>query len=132
MPTKEAAPSIGQLVAEASDHLSQLIRDEMRLAQLEMTEKGKKAGTGLGLMGAGGLIGLYGLAALVAAAILGLSETLDPWQSALIVAGALFVIAAITAVAGKREATQALPPKPEETIREVRADIEAVKRGARR
>ncbi len=66
-----------------------LVRGELKLAQLEMTRKGKQAGIGAGMFGASGLIALYGVACLLACAILGLSRVLEPWLAALIVGAAL-------------------------------------------
>ena len=100
--------------------------------KLELAGKGKKAGFGLGLVGVGAIIGGFAFGALIAAAILGLATTVDAWLAALIVAGVLLIIAAVTVLAGKRETAQALPPAPSVTAREVQADISAVKEGLHR
>jgi hypothetical protein len=42
---------LGDLVSELSQQLSELARDELRLAKLEMTRKGKQASTGIGMLG---------------------------------------------------------------------------------
>src|ERR1700759_1850180 len=99
--------TIGELVAKVSEHSSRLVRDELRLAQAEMTQKGKKMGWGAGLLGGAGLVALFGFGALVAAAILGLALLVAAWVAALIVAGVLFVVAAGVAVVGKKEIRQA-------------------------
>ncbi len=122
--------SVGDLVSSMSEQTSRLVRDELRLAQLEMAEKGKRAGIGAGLFGGAGLFSLYGLGALVAAAILALAGPLSPWLAAVIVAAALFVIAGIAALIGKREVTQATPPVPEEAISGVKQDVQALKPGS--
>jgi uncharacterized membrane protein YqjE len=122
--------SLGELVSQMSEQTSRLIRDELRLAQLEMAEKGKRAGIGAGLFGGAGLFSLYGIGALVAAAILALAGPLSPWLAALIVAAALFVVAGIAAVIGKREVTQATPPMPEEAISGVKQDVQALRPGS--
>jgi hypothetical protein len=56
-PGSSAQEPVGELVQRASQQLSQLVRDEMRLAQAEMTEKGKRFGKGGGLFGGAGLMG---------------------------------------------------------------------------
>src|SRR4029077_6957241 len=48
--------SMGQLCKQLSDELSTLVRQELRLAQAEMTEKGKKAGIGIGMFGGAGVV----------------------------------------------------------------------------
>lgn len=53
--------STGELIKLMSEQVSTLVRDELKLAQLEMTRKGKQTGIGAGMMGGGGVIALYGL-----------------------------------------------------------------------
>ena len=52
--------STGDLVKLLSEQVSALVRDELRLVQLEMTRKGKQAGAGIGMLSSGGLVALYG------------------------------------------------------------------------
>ena len=49
----------------------------MRLAQAEMTEKGKRAGLGIGMFSAAGLLALFGFGCVIATAILGLAHALS-------------------------------------------------------
>src|SRR5580692_7947264 len=82
-------PSTGELVKRLSEQVSTLVRDELKLAQLEMTRKGKQAGIGAGMLGGGGMLALYGIGCLIACAIIGISRVLAPWLSALVVGVAL-------------------------------------------
>src|ERR671916_752550 len=77
---------VGQLVSDATEQITRLVRDEIRLAAAELQQKGKRLGVGAGLFGGAGVLALYGGAALVAALILGLATFLVPWLAALIVA----------------------------------------------
>jgi hypothetical protein len=120
--------SLGELVARMSEQTSRLIRDEMRLAQAEMTAKGKAAGIGAGLFGGAGLFALYGLACLVAAAILALAGPVPDWLAAVIIGIALF--AGVAAVVGKREVSAATPPVPEEAVEGVKQDVQILKSGS--
>jgi len=120
---------LGALVHRLTEQVPQLIRSELRLAQAELAEKGKKAGIGLGAFGAAGLIALYGLGALIAGLILLLALVLPAWASALIVAGVLFVIAAIAAIVGRREVQQATPVTPERAVAGVKEDVATIKGG---
>ncbi|MFI2280634.1 phage holin family protein [Nocardia beijingensis] len=119
--------SVSELVEDATTQLSRLIRDELQLARVEMREKGKRFGLGAGLAGVAALLAFYGGAALVAAAVLGLTEVLPGWASALIVAGALLVVAAVLGLAGKKSVEEANPPIPREAVESVREDIEVIK-----
>jgi hypothetical protein len=127
-----AQEPVGELVQRASQQLSQLVRDEMRLAQAEMTQKGKRFGKGGGLFGGAGLVGVLTLQALVAAVIAALSLTLDVWAAALIVTGALAVVTALMAVLGKQQVSKASPPTPERTMDSVKADVAEIREKAQR
>lgn len=124
--------SVGELVHQASQQLSQLVRDEMRLAQAEMTQKGKRYGRGGGLFGGAGLFAVLTLQALAATAIAALALVLDVWLAALIVTAVLGAIAAVMAVTGKKEIDKAGSPMPEETIVSVQADVDEIKERVKR
>jgi membrane protein len=128
--TQEDRP-LGELVQDLSRQTSTLIRQEMRLAQAELAEKGRHAGKGAGMFGGAGLVALYGVGALIAAAILGLATVLEPWIAAAAIGAALLLIAGILALTGKKELDEAGPPKPEQTLDSVQRDIETVKASAR-
>jgi hypothetical protein len=121
-----------ELVRQTAEQISRLVRDELALARAEMTEKGKRAGLGAGLLGGGGLVALYGVAAVLAAIVLGLAEAMPAWLAALIVAVVLFAAAAILGIVGRRQVSEGIPPLPTETIRSVQADIDQVQERARR
>ncbi|MFI6857416.1 phage holin family protein [Streptomyces sp. NPDC050416] len=127
-----AQEPVGDLVQRASQQLSQLVRDEMRLAQAEMTEKGKRFGKGGGLFGGAGLVGVLTLQALVVTVIAALSLTMDVWLAALIVTGVLAAITALMAALGKQQVGKASPPTPERTMDSVKADVAEVKEKAQR
>ena len=129
--TPEADRPLGELVQDLSRQTSTLIRQEMRLAQAELTEKGRHAGKGAGMFGGAGLVALYGVGAFVAAAILGLATVLEPWIAAAAIGVLLLVIAGILALTGKKELDEAGPPKPEQAMESVQRDVETVKERAR-
>lgn len=56
-----AEPSIGQLVSDASTHLSTLIHGEIELAKLELRSSVKNAGTGAGFFVAAAVLLLFSL-----------------------------------------------------------------------
>jgi len=103
------------------------VRDEVKLATMELQEKGKRAGIGVGMFGGAGVVALFGAGAMTAAAILGLATAMSAWGAALIVGVILFALATILALVGKKQVVQAVPPAPEEAIAGLRTDIEVVK-----
>ena len=127
---REAAT--GELVKQLSEKVSRLVRDELKLASVEMTGKAKTAGKGAGLFGGGGILALYGGGCLVACAVIALTGVLRPWLAALIVGVALIVCAAIAALAGRGEVKKATPPIPSQTADSVKADVEQTKESAHR
>jgi hypothetical protein len=120
-------PTLGEIVHDLTQQVPQLIRSEMRLAQAEMTEKGKRAGLGIGMFTAAGLLAFLGICCLVTTAVLGLHHALPDWLSALIVAIVLISGAGIVALVGKKEVGRATPPAPEHAIEGVQEDIAVVK-----
>lgn len=126
-PSKTAEPSVSELVTQLSEQTTRLVRDEMRLAQAELKEKGKHAGVGAGLFGGAGLVAFFGGATLITTIILALALLVPAWLSALIVTVVLFIIAGIAALVGKKQIKQAVPPAPETTMENVKRDVNEVK-----
>jgi hypothetical protein len=114
---------MAQLLKRLSDQASLLVREEVALAKAELAEKGRRAGRGAGMFGGAAACALYGLGALVTAAILALSLALASWLAAL--------IAGIAALAGRRQVQQATPPMPEQTVETVKEDVRWAKTRAR-
>ena len=127
-----ADQSVADLVKQLSEQTATLVRQEMRLAQTELQEKGKRAGIGAGMFGAGGLVAFFGVATLIAAAVLALATAVEPWLAALIVGVALLAAAGVAALAGKKQVEQATPPAPEQAMGSVKRDVDTVKSRARR
>jgi uncharacterized membrane protein YqjE len=120
-------PTLGALVHDMTQQMSTLVRDEMRLAQAEMTQKGKRAGHGLGMFGGAGLVALYGVATLLATIILALALVLPAWLAALIVTLVLFAVAGVLALQGKKNVSKATPAKPEQAIEGLKEDVATAK-----
>ena len=123
---------MGELVQELSQQTATLVRQEMRLAQVELQEKGKRAGTGAGMFGGAGLVALYGVGAVLAAVIMLVATAIEPWVSALIVGVVLLATAGILALLGRKHVEQATPPKPERAMESMQHDVEHVKERVRR
>jgi hypothetical protein len=129
---RDGQEPIGVLVSRASEQLSRLVREEMRLAQAEMTQKGKRLGVGGGMFGGAGTVGFVALQALAAAGIAALALVLPVWGSALVITGVLLVIAGALAALGRQQLRQAAPPAPEQAIEGVKTDIAEIKEKAKR
>lgn len=123
---------VGELVKHLSEQVSALVRDELKLAQLEMTRKGKQAGLGIGMFGASGLVALYAVGCLLACAIIAISGVVAAWLAALIVGAALLAVSGVAALVGKGRLSKATPPVPEQAASSVKADVEEIKERAHR
>jgi lipopolysaccharide export LptBFGC system permease protein LptF len=127
-PTEDPADlPVGELIRRATEQTSRLVREELHLAQLEMQQKAKHAGIGLGLFSGAGVVALFGVATLIATAVLALATALDAWLAALIVAVGLLAAAGVMALVGKRQVAEATPPVPEQAIDSVHEDIDEIK-----
>ncbi len=123
---------VGELVQRMSQQTASLVRQELQLAQIEMKEKGKRAGLGAGMFGGAGVFALYGVGALIATLILVLATFLEPWIAAAIVTVVLFAIAGVLALTGKKEIEQATPAAPEQAIESTKQDVDELKGRAAR
>jgi Putative Actinobacterial Holin-X, holin superfamily III len=134
--TSPAGPSsdtsVGDLVKAMSADLSRLIRNEMQLAQVELSAKAKTAGVGIGAFGGAGVLAFYGVAVLLAAAVLGLDLVLPAWLAALIVGVVVLAIAGVAALIGKKKVSEAAPAVPERTVASVKEDVAEIKESIKR
>lgn len=119
--------STAELFTQLSEQTSRLIRQEMALAKAELSEKGKQAGVGAGLLGGAGVSGLLALGALTATAIAALSLAMDTWLAALIVTVIWAAVAGVMALLGRSRVREALPPVPEDSVESVKADMQWTK-----
>jgi uncharacterized membrane protein YqjE len=122
-------PTLGRLVHDLSEQTSALVRSEVELAKAELAAKGKSAGIGAGLFGGAGMLAFFGVAVLVATAILALDLVLPAWAAALIVAVVLLAAAGVAALLGKNKVGEATPAAPERTRDNVKQDVDTLKGG---
>jgi uncharacterized membrane protein YqjE len=119
--------STADLLRQLSEQTTTLVRQELELAKLELTEKGKKAGMGAGMFGGAGALGFYSLGAFTACAILALATAVAGWLAALIVGVVYAAIAGVLALTGKNKVTAATPPIPEQAVDSTKEDVRWVK-----
>ncbi len=118
---------IGDLLKRLSQETTTLVRQELELAKAEMTEKGKKAGIGAGLIGGAGVATLLALGALTACLIALLDTFMVLWLAALIVTVVWAAVAAVLALQGRDRVQDAGPAVPEQTIETVKEDVQWAK-----
>lgn len=124
---RAAQRSTTELTADLVRDLTALMHDELALARAELTEKGKHARLGAGLLGAAGVLALVGVGCVTACVIAAISIPLPVWAAALIVGGAYLVVAGIVALLGRFEVRQAAPPLPEAAMHDTMENVEWIK-----
>jgi hypothetical protein len=118
--------SIGELFSELAGETSTLVRQEMALAQAEMTRKATKAGKNVGYLAIGGAVGYAGLLAIIAGVIMGLSYLMPAWIAALLV-GVVIAIASYLLISSGLAALKNMDPKPTETVETIKEDARWLK-----
>lgn len=126
-----AEASTADLVSRMSEQVSTLVREELALARTEMVEKGKRAGTGAGLLGAAGVLALYGVSALLLTIGALLALVWPAWVAALVVTVAVLAVAGVAALMGKKQVEQAVPPAPTAAVDSAKRDVDTVKAAVR-
>ncbi|HYZ46187.1 MAG TPA: phage holin family protein [Actinomycetota bacterium] len=122
--------SLPELLKRLSQETATLVRQELDLAKAEVSDKGKKAGVGVGIVGAAGVVALLALGALTACFILALNEVIPAWLAALIVAVVYGITAAVLGMRGKEKVQEATPPAPQ-TVETVKEDVQWAKNPTR-
>jgi len=113
--------SIGDLFGDLARELGTLVRQEIQLAKVEMSEKASQAAREAAWIGAGGTLMHAGLLAVMAAGILALGRLIPLWGSALLVG---FVVLTIGGGLAKSrlKALKRIDPAPRQTLETLKED----------
>ena len=115
--------SIGELFAELSKETSELVRQEVRLAKAELSQKASTIGKNVGFLVVGGVVAYTGVLALVAAGIILLGQLIPYWLSAAIVGFVIVAVGAVLVIKGANTLRQE-DPTPRETVETLQEDKE--------
>ena len=119
--------SLGDLFSELASETGTLVRQEMALAQAELTAKASKAGKNIGFLVVGGVVAFTAALSLTAAVILLLSLWIQPWLAALLVS-VVIGVAAYSILTSALSALRKTDPVPRETIETLKEDAEWLKK----
>lgn len=123
MPETRDDRSLGDLFAELTHETSTLVRQEVELARVELSQKVSRVGKDAASLAVGGALAYAGVLALVAAAILGLGEAGLPWWLSALLVGAVVGGIGYLLVERARSAikrTDVAPRRTAETLKENR------------
>ncbi len=115
--------SIGELIAELSRETTTLVRQELQLAKVEMSQKASRAGKNVGFLVVGGVVAYMGLLAIIAAVIIVLGNVIALWLSALVVGAVIAAVGLVLVIKGANTLRQE-DPTPQETIETLKEDRE--------
>jgi uncharacterized membrane protein YqjE len=118
--------SIGELVSHLTTDLGTLTRQELALAKAELQAEAKKAGKGAGMLGGAAFAGWMMALFLSLTVMWALDKAMDLIWAALIVAVIWAVVAAVLAMAGRKELHQ-VSPKPDQTVESLKEDAKWLK-----
>ncbi|GAA4609973.1 flagellar motor component MotA [Actinoplanes octamycinicus] len=121
-----AQTSIGELIGNISDDLSQLFRQEVELAKAEIKQEATKAGKAAGMLGGAGFAGYLAVLLLSLAAVFGLDAVMPAGWAALIVAAIWGIVAAVLYVTGKNR-LKTVDPMPRRTVDTLKEDAQWLK-----
>jgi hypothetical protein len=123
--TKEER-SLGDLFSELAAETSTLVRQEVALAQTELTQKATRVGKNVGFLVVGGAVGYAALLAVIAAVIIGLANFIPAWVAALVV-GAVVGIVAFLLISSALAALKKTDLTPRETVETLKEDAQWLK-----
>ena len=111
---------LGELFSDLATETSNLVRQEVALARIELTEKVSQVGKNVGFLIIGGAIAYAALLAITAAVILLLTKVMSGWLAALItgliIAGVAWLL--ITQALAALRRTELAPRQTVETLKE--------------
>ncbi|GAA1578439.1 phage holin family protein [Kribbella sancticallisti] len=118
--------SLGTLVSHLTDDLGKLTRQELALAKAELRGEAKKAGKGAGMLGGAAVAGWMVAIFLSLTAMWALGEVMHLAWAALIVCVVWAIVAAVLAMAGRKE-LQEVNPTPDQTVESLKEDAKWLK-----
>jgi hypothetical protein len=117
---------LGELFSDLVNETTTLVRNEVALAKVELTQKASKVGRNIGSLVVGGAIAYAALLALGAAAIMLLSNAMPGWVAALIVG---LIVAGVAWLLISKAITELKRTEltPHETVDSLKEDAQWIK-----
>ncbi|MEV4940703.1 phage holin family protein [Streptomyces zaomyceticus] len=120
-PPTEAEPSLGDLIGEIGQDVSQLVRTEIELAKAEIKQESAKAGKAVGMLGGAGYAGHIVLLFASLTVVFALANVMDPAWAALIVTALWAVVGGVLYSMGRKR-LRSVNLKPEQTVETLKED----------
>ncbi|HEX4164795.1 MAG TPA: phage holin family protein [Bryobacteraceae bacterium] len=119
MPEKQDR-SIGELFSELANETSLLIRQEVALAKVELSDKATRVGRNIAFLVLGGAVAYAAVLTLLAALVLVLANVVPAWAAAVVVAVAVGIVAAVlvSKALSELKKTDLAPTQTVQTLKE--------------
>lgn len=121
-----AETSIGELIGDISNDLSQLFRQEVELAKVELKQEAAKAGKAGGMLGGAAFAGYLAVVLLSFAVVFALANVMDAGWAALIVAVIWGIVGAVLYSTGRKQ-LKTVDPVPHRTVDTIKEDAKWLK-----
>jgi len=119
--------SLGNLFSQLASETGTLVRQEIALAQAEISAKASKVGKNIGFLAIGGAVGYAALLAILAGVVIGLSSFIPAWAAALLV-GAIVGGVAFALISSALAELKETELAPEETVESIKEDAQWLKK----
>lgn len=119
--------SLGELFSELASETSTLVRQEVALAQTELTQKATKVGKNVGYLVVGGAVGYAALLSFIAAFIIGLGNLLGRYWLAALIVGLIVAVAAVVMIFSALSALKTTGVTPTQTVETLKEDAKWLK-----
>ncbi len=119
--------SLGELFSDLATETSTLVKQEVALAQTELTLKATKVGKNVGYLVVGGAVGYASLLAFVAALIIGLGQLLNNYWAAALIVGVIIAVVAVVMIMSALSALKNTGLTPTQTVETIKEDAQWLK-----
>ena len=118
--------SVGELIGNISNDLSQLFRQEVELAKAELKQEASKAGKAGGMLAGAGFAGYMVAVLLSLALVLALGDVMPDGWAAVIVAVLWAIVGGVLYSVGRKRMKD-VDPVPRQTVETLREDAQWVR-----
>jgi len=119
--------SLGELFSELANETGTLVRQEVALAQTELTKKATNVGKNVGYLAVGGAVAYAALLSVMAAVVIVLANFIPAWVAALLV-GAIVGVAAYMMISSALAALKKTDLTPRQTVETLKEDAQWLKK----
>lgn len=123
--TESNGRSFSDVLKDIGTSLQDIVRSEIKLAKIEVTDSIERLRSASAMLAGGGLLGIFAVAFILLAALFALEIVLPAWLAALVL-GVLLLGGAVVGISVGRQRLKAIRG-PRKTIQTMKEDLEWTK-----